>query len=216
MLDITEKLELCRTTSRQMHIQLTKKAIVNYVYLELGASQQMTAYFLNLKNHTSISNHLKNHQDYLRIYKDYNNLYKSLYNSNLKQKFKEFYEQYRKKGMQTVYIAGKISGLDHQVAFNHFEQFEKRFSELGYLVVNPMKIVPKDADWHEAMKICIKHLLDCDKIFLMNNWTGSKGAKIEKIVAESTGIERIYSSYFEEKVPKFEVNEENIENFENN
>ena len=44
------------------------------------------------------------------------------------------------------------------------------------------------------MKADIKALCDCDGIFFLCNWKGSKGAKIEHEIAQHLGLEMLYET----------------------
>ena len=94
-----------------------------------------------------------------------------------------------------IYIAGKISGIEDK-AFELFENAEKKLlSEAdGFLskklqVVNPMKLPHNhDRTWEAYMKECIKALVECEAVYLLNNWKESRGAKIEVSLAESLNL----------------------------
>lgn len=78
-----------------------------------------------------------------------------------------------------VYIAGPVTGLPRDQVIAEFARYEKYLTTLGYEVVNPMKIVPPDAAWDEAMILCIYHLNKCDKAVFMEGWQHSRGASME-------------------------------------
>ncbi len=92
-----------------------------------------------------------------------------------------------------VYISGKITGLPYEVAYMNFEQIEHDLMIRGHQVINPMKEVPFDESlsWKDYMIRDIDMLFDCDAIYLMDNYTDSKGAKIEKAIAEQLGLKVI-------------------------
>jgi hypothetical protein len=90
---------------------------------------------------------------------------------------------------KTVYIAGKISGIESE-AIVYFQRAEDMLLKLGYEVVNPMKLPHNhDKSWEAYMKECIKSLVDCDFIYLLENWTYSPGAIIEFNLAYTLKIE---------------------------
>lgn len=88
-----------------------------------------------------------------------------------------------------IYISGKISGIENK-AFEIFERAEEKLKLEGFDVVNPMKINHQhDNSWESYMKEDIKSLCDCDAIYMLNNWSDSKGAKIELDLAMSLGLD---------------------------
>ena len=88
----------------------------------------------------------------------------------------------------TVYISGKITGMEEQ-AYKNFEEAENYITSLGFNVINPMKLTHNhDKTWNSYMKECLKHLMDCDYIYLINGYEESKGAKLELYIAEELGI----------------------------
>lgn len=94
-----------------------------------------------------------------------------------------------------IYISGQITGLDIKVAQNYFDTIEDELTKSGHTAINPMKLVPYHPDhtWHHYMAEDIKALLYCDAIFMLENWTNSKGAKIEHDIAKGLGLPVYYS-----------------------
>lgn len=90
-----------------------------------------------------------------------------------------------------VYISGKISGLPYEEALEKFrkaEEFLKTIPEVTE-VVNPMTLVPFDTKltWEDYMVEDLRALFSCDAIYMLDGWIFSRGAKIEKAVAETDG-----------------------------
>ncbi len=108
-----------------------------------------------------------------------------------------------------VYIAGKVTGLPYEQCFAKFEKVEKEFIARGYEVINPMKIVEKDASWNKAMEICIKalffiHYQPVERLkeaYFMPCWVNSNGAKLEKILCENLDLNVVLAikTYKDEK-----------------
>ena len=92
--------------------------------------------------------------------------------------------------MKKIYISGKITGLDANVAVENFAKAELFLKGLyDCHVINPMVEVPYEMGktWEEYMIDDIKLLFDCDHIYMLNNWTDSKGAIVEYGIARSMG-----------------------------
>jgi hypothetical protein len=82
-----------------------------------------------------------------------------------------------------LYISGKITGDK-----NYQEKFadaEKRLVDAGYEVVNPAKLCAADTDWHTAMRVCIKAMMDCDGVARLDDWKESRGAFCEVTLANN-------------------------------
>lgn len=87
-----------------------------------------------------------------------------------------------------VYISGKITGLPHDQVVDSFNRAEYRLLKAGFKAVNPLNNGLSIEDkWEHHMKADIKMLMDCDAIYLMKNWKHSKGARIERELADNLG-----------------------------
>lgn len=79
-----------------------------------------------------------------------------------------------------IYIAGKITGEDYQKCFDKFQAIDDTLTDVGYQVINPLKIVPKGTEWEEAMTLCKPHIINTDIVFFLNDWKHSEGAQLER------------------------------------
>lgn len=89
--------------------------------------------------------------------------------------------------MKKVYISGKIAGLSHEEVVKRFSAAEKLLRERGYEPVKPILSIPDEKTLEEAMLADLAVLMNCDAIFMLDGWMNTKGACIEKYVAEITG-----------------------------
>jgi|WetSurMetagenome_2_1015567.scaffolds.fasta_scaffold02367_5 hypothetical protein len=89
-----------------------------------------------------------------------------------------------------IYISGPISGVKN----NNFEAFEYAFYILfckGYKPYNPLYLtsdMPPSSTWRDYMRVCIKALMDCDRIYMLCGWWHSRGAWVELLLAKIVGI----------------------------
>lgn len=90
-----------------------------------------------------------------------------------------------------VYISGKITGLPTETAKNLFQKAETMLQSMGYETINPMKICPENPlwKWEDYMREDLYHLLMCDSIYMLNNWSSSRGARVEYAVAKEINLE---------------------------
>lgn len=90
--------------------------------------------------------------------------------------------------MTKAYISGPMSGLPE---FN-FPAFFAAADELrgaGYEPVNPADgVTDTSKHWTYYMRRAIRLLLDADEIWMLPGWEQSKGATLEKHVAEQLSM----------------------------
>ena len=93
-----------------------------------------------------------------------------------------------------IYIAGKVTGLPQQEVISKFAKAQKEIEDLGCQAVNPIEEVGDfNTPWNTAMKICIISLLDCDAVYLINDWWDSTGAKLEVQISEKMDVKILKS-----------------------
>ena len=94
-----------------------------------------------------------------------------------------------------IYISGKITGLPINEAKRKFDKAEELLNEKGMETVNPFNNGLRLTDnWKDHLICDIENLLHCDAIYMLNDWFESKGARIEKYIAEECGITVIFES----------------------
>ena len=87
------------------------------------------------------------------------------------------------KNRNKIYLAGKVSGLKWEDAYRNFYAAEMNNRNRG-LIINPLRICRSNWSWIRCMALCLyKLVFKCDRIYLIPNWTESRGAKIEVVVA---------------------------------
>jgi hypothetical protein len=93
--------------------------------------------------------------------------------------------------MKKCYLAGPVSGLDRELVVAAFEAAEVAMRELGYVVVNPVRLIDPSVKWNAAMRMLIPALCDCDAIYLIKGWALSIGAAFEYKTAVVCGLKVI-------------------------
>jgi hypothetical protein len=83
------------------------------------------------------------------------------------------------------YIAGPMTGIE-DLNFPAFRRAALRLRTAGYYVVSPAELNPDPAmRWEDAMRADIPELCGCDVIALLPGWENSRGARIEKLIADA-------------------------------
>ena len=102
--------------------------------------------------------------------------------------------------MEKIYISGRISGLSEEEVTAKFDAAEAKLKAQGYEVVNPLKNgIPNNASWEIHISMDVLLLMGCNAIYLLPDWSLSKGATLEKNLSELTGKKIIY-----EEAPTFQ------------
>jgi len=100
--------------------------------------------------------------------------------------------------MITVYLSGKMTGLDESVYKEKFRNAELFYRACGYEVVNPYnisEIVLKrkpNATYEDFMREDFKAISGCTHIALLEDWESSPGARRERAEAERLGLEIMF------------------------
>lgn len=93
---------------------------------------------------------------------------------------------------KTCYISGPMSGIEHfnYPAFFDAEKILKKFCK----VVNPARISEQieaekaNPTYSDYFKADVLQLMNCDCLFLLKGWESSRGATLEKRLAEALEI----------------------------
>lgn len=90
--------------------------------------------------------------------------------------------------MRRVYVSGPMTGLP-DLNFPAFNAAAAQLRALGLDVVNPAELNPDPScTWQAAMREDIRALVDCDTIVFLPGWQHSRGAKLERPVAQALGL----------------------------
>lgn len=90
-----------------------------------------------------------------------------------------------------VYIAGPMTGIP-ELNYPLFNDVEQWLLSYGYSVQNPAtnNVVgyTGDALWREYMRLSLRQISYCDAVVLLPGWEKSKGASLEKHIADAMGL----------------------------
>ena len=100
-----------------------------------------------------------------------------------------------------MYLIGPISGLPRKEAVENFEKAEKVAIELGYVPINPLKIVPMyiaelEKESKSARRLILQmvlaKLLESHAVLIQYDYEKNSGCRIEHKIAEEEG----YTTYY--------------------
>lgn len=91
-----------------------------------------------------------------------------------------------------IYIGGKVTGLPIHEASMKFGTVQKLLQAQGHTTIVPLDLVDSGTDWAAAMKICIAALVGADELYLLPNWSESRGAILERDIALRLSIPITY------------------------
>jgi thioesterase domain-containing protein len=98
-----------------------------------------------------------------------------------------------------VYLSGPMTGLP-DLNFPAFHQAAARLRASGYTVINPAEMDEAEAgvqrEWHEYLRRDIRVLVDCTHIAMLPGWEKSKGARLERHIAQELGMGVIFVGHF--------------------
>lgn len=79
-----------------------------------------------------------------------------------------------------VYISGAITGLPAEEAAERFRRAERRLRRAGMVPVCPLDNgLDASAGWAQHMRRDLEMLAGCDAVYMLDNWSTSRGAQIE-------------------------------------
>lgn len=94
--------------------------------------------------------------------------------------------------MTRIYLAGPMTG---RADWNHpaFHAAAAQLRALGSEVVNPAELHDPHRggtihSWEWYMRQALTAMLNCDEVALLDAWETSRGARLEKLVADELGM----------------------------
>lgn len=93
-----------------------------------------------------------------------------------------------------IYISGKITGVEnYREKFIKAEQYLRtNYPEAEIFNPGTFQFFGGTKTWSDYMRYDIERLVKCDTIYMLKNWRTSKGAKLEKRIAEELGFNVLY------------------------
>ena len=90
----------------------------------------------------------------------------------------------------TIYLAGPITGNPDYLA--DFARWERFLTDKDHQVFNPALLGEVAGwSWADYLRRDIPYLLDCEALFAMPGWEGSRGAQLEVDLARRLELRRL-------------------------
>lgn len=96
-----------------------------------------------------------------------------------------------------IYLAGPMTGLP-EYNYPAFHAEAARLRALGYHVENPAEN-PEQDSWEAYMRQAIRQMLTCDIVAFLFGWAESRGALLERYIAQQVGLAVMPSAQIEMK-----------------
>jgi hypothetical protein len=96
-----------------------------------------------------------------------------------------------------IYLAGPMTGLP-EYNYPAFHAEAARLRALGYHVENPAEN-PEQDSWEAYMRQAIRQMLTCEIVAFLFGWAESRGALLERYIAQQVGLAVIPSAQIELK-----------------
>lgn len=89
----------------------------------------------------------------------------------------------------TLYVCGPMTGLPG-LNFRAFFEADKQLRDCGYEVLNPADRAGRTEGmpWSWYLRRCIKDVADSDGVALLTGWDKSKGAALERHIAQQLNM----------------------------
>lgn len=103
-----------------------------------------------------------------------------------------------KMNKRTIYIGGKVSGLEVSEYTRLFKLGKEYVSMLecedldNIEIITPIDICEPDWTWEQSMDKCVEYVKQADKVYFLPNWIDSYGAHTENYIAEVLKIHTVF------------------------
>lgn len=87
-----------------------------------------------------------------------------------------------------IYLAGPMTGLP-EYNYPAFHAEAARLRGLGFHVENPAENqAPECGTWEGYMRNSVRQMLTCDAVAFLPGWAESRGALLERYIAQQVGL----------------------------
>ena len=94
-------------------------------------------------------------------------------------------------GEVKVYISGPMTGLP-EYNYPAFNAAEKELRDDGHEPINPARHgFIGGYEWADYMRLALVDLSRAEAIHLLDGWENSRGARLERLIANCLGIEEV-------------------------